>query len=250
MDLEDLLEDLLDNAAQAARRGVRRVATGTAGARRGVRRVVRATSIITAITMLSMGLLLLVLGDPGAIRTILGVMLLGGGTMAAGTGAITQVLDRRDPVVQQRRAERRGELPAPIFDEDLSELPRDVRHDFSRLLQARRLNQDLAHDGWVSSAAVMQADSQIARLHGLLVTDRRAVKLGGEPSGALRQQVSELADLLVALADEALHHQIEVVTTADAVAVTLDDARENLIALRQARREVRDAENRGAQAGP
>ena len=71
----------------------------------------------------------------------------------------------------------------------------------------------------------------------LLAADRRAVELGGTPSAALRTQVGELADLLVALAVEAVEHRTEEVGQASAPA-TLRDATDRLSSLRAARREV------------
>lgn len=244
MDLDDLLEDLLEDAAKAARRGARKVVSGTRPTRRRVRRTVRATTAVMAITMLTAAAALLAIGDPGAIRLVLGALALLGGLVSAAAAGITQIADRRDPDVRRERAMARGELTPDMLDEDLSELPKDVRGDFRRLLQARRLVQDLAADGWVDPPSMLEVDGEVARLHRLLVVDRRAKSLGGRPSPVLRTQVGDLADLLVALADEAVEHQADAMVQASTTAVTLADARDHLQALREARAVVREVDER------
>lgn len=244
MDLEDLLEDLLEQAGRAARRGARRVVTGTRPARRKVRRTVRATTAVMAVTLLLAALGLLAIGDPGAIRLVLGALALIGGAVSAGAAGLAQLADRRDPDVVRERAMARGELTPHMLDEDLSELPRDVRGDFRRLLQARQLVGDLAADGWVHPPSMLEVDGEVARLHRLLVVDRRARSLGGRQSAVLRGQVAELADLLVALADEAVDHQADAMVQASTTAVTLADARDHLQALREARAEVQQVDQR------
>jgi hypothetical protein len=244
VDLEDLLEDLLDEAGRAARRGAKRVVRSTAPARRGIRRGVRAVAVVLAVMLLGLGGLLLAVGDPGALRTILGALLVAGGVGSGGVGAVTQLLERRDPEVAREKAAAEGLLTPDMLDDDLAELPRDVRAEFRRLLAARGLVQDLAHDGWVASRAVMEADGEIARLHRLLAAERRATRIGGSPSPLLRQQTADLADLLVALADEAVKEQAEALAETTTTGATLTDAREHLVALREARAEVRATENR------
>lgn len=249
MDLDDLLEDLLSDAAKAARRGVRQAVGSTRPARRKVRRVVRATAVMSAVFLLSVGVALAAIGDPGAIQTFFAALFLLGGAGSAATAGVATWLDRRDPDVRRERATAKGQLSPEVLDDDLRELPRDVREEFRRMLQARRLVQDLAVDGWVDRAALMELDGEIARLHRLLVADHRTSSLGGRASGPLRQQTSELADLLVALADEAVTQQVEDLTDRRGAAVTLTDARDHLVALREARETVREIDQQQRPAG-
>lgn len=238
MDLEDLLEDLLEDAASAARRQVRKVSSSTRGARRTARRAVRAVGAASAVVLLLLAAALATLGTPGGFQLFLAVAVALPGLVAAGAAAAAHVAERRDPDAARDRARRRGQ-PEPAADlSDDTALPKAVRRDWARLLQARRLVQDLAHDGWVDGASLLQIDDEVLRLHRLLVADRRTTALGGQPSTALRTQVADLADLLVALADEAVHLQVEAGGDRSTAAATVEDARENLVALRLARQEV------------
>lgn len=241
MDLEDLLEDLLEDAADAARRQVRRVSKSTAGVRRKARRTVRAGAGAAAVVLLMIALALATIGTPGGIQLFLAATALLPALLAAGVATVAHVAERRDPEAQRQRARRKGlpEPPPAVGSEDLS---KDVRRDWQRLLQARRLVQDLAQEGWIEGASLIEIDGMVVRLHQLLVADHRATKLGGRSSPQLRTQVSDLADLLVALADEAVHLQVEATTGPASLAATLADAREHLVLLREARREVGDIE--------
>lgn len=86
----------------------------------------------------------------------------------------------------------------------------------------------------------------VEQLRVLLVADRRAAGLGAAPSRPLRAQVGETADLLVALAVEAVHLRTDEVGRSAGQA-TLLDARDRLVVLRAARGEVAAAEH-GADA--
>lgn len=238
MDLEDLLEDLLDDAAAAARRQVRKVSSSTKGVRRRARRTVRAVGGVTAVVLLLLATALVTLGTPGGVQILLAVLLALPGLLAAGVAAAAHVAERRDPDVIRDRARRTGR-PEPAADlADDIDLPKAVRRDWSRLLQARGLVQDLARDGWVDGASLLQLDDEVLRLHRLLVADRRTTSLGGRAATALHTRVADLADLLVALADEAVHLQVEAGDARSTAAATVEDAREHLHTLRLARREV------------
>lgn len=239
MDLEERLEDLLDDATGAARRQARRVNDSTRVVRRRARRTVRAVGGVSAAVLLLLAIAMANIGDPGGVQLFLALMALVPALVAGGAATAAHLADRRDPQVQRQRALAQG-LPDPTpVEEELHDLPRDVRRDWDRLLQARRLVQDLAHEAFVEARTVMEVDGMVARLHRLLVADRRATRLGGRASTGLRTQVAELADLLVALADEAVQLQVETTAGGSALAATLADAHENLVLLREARQEVR-----------
>lgn len=117
------------------------------------------------------------------------------------------------------------------------ELPVDVVADWKRLRRAQVLVEDLAEQGYVDVEALGEQMAMVGELRDLLVADKRASDLGAEPSVALRRQVADVADLLVALAAEAVDHRTDQVGRSGAPA-TLRDARDRLTTLRVARAEV------------
>jgi hypothetical protein len=263
VDLDDLLEDLLDGAADVARRRARRVrqqaARRTAVLRRRLRRLARAAGAAVAAIFGALTLALALAGTPGGVRLAGAALTALLAVVAGGVALAAHRAERRDPRSRASRARRRrgagrragrpvqagraGQTgragTGPFLDDEVAAgVPRDVAADWDRLLQARRLVQDLAHDGCVEGTSLLEVDGLVLRLHRLLVADERTRQLGGRPSPALRQQVGELADLLVALADEAVELQVQQVTATTSVPVTLADARDHLLALRDARREL------------
>ncbi len=136
------------------------------------------------------------------------------------------------------RNARRAERAARRMQERLAALPPDIRPDWQRLIEARELVTDLAVEGLVSTDALVETEELVLDLERVLALDERTDALGGRPSGALREQVRGLADLLVALADEAVDHRAAMTAEAPAPA-TLDEARERLATERTAMTEVR-----------
>ncbi len=128
---------------------------------------------------------------------------------------------RRDRHASQRARER------------LERLPSAVRDDWQRLESAHALVTRFVDDGWIEPAALVEVESQLERLEQLLAADRETDALGGAPSRLLVEQVHDLADLFVALADEAVEHQA-VMARDVRVPVTLDEARHRLRHARQA----------------
>jgi hypothetical protein len=120
-------------------------------------------------------------------------------------------------------------------------LPRAVASDWVRLRRAQQLVEDLASRGLVDVGSISEQGVLVEELRALLVADRRSSELGGAPSAALRQQVADLGDLLVALAVEAVEAGSEAVDASSGPA-TLRDARERLATLRDARVEVAGVE--------
>lgn len=139
----------------------------------------------------------------------------------------------------QVRREGRARRTAQEAEAHLARLPREVRGDWRRMEQARELVGELCEEGWVSADAVAELDEHVARLRRALDVDRRSRELGGRASSRLAGQVADLADLLVALADEGVDQQAELVAASTAPA-TLAQARDRMVALRAARREVED----------
>jgi hypothetical protein len=257
MDLDDLLEDLLDDLGlddlgedlraglRGRRRDVRRrVDERATQARRAVREGRRLPGLRarlrTAALYGSIAWGTVVTGGAVALSTVgvgfngWDVAAIGLGTTvlpAVGVGTWAWRTRARDTAQRHQGQARRAAR------EERTVLPADVAGDWNRLRQAQALVEDLAGDGLVDPAAVAELGSTAEQLRVLLVADRRASQLGGSPSAPLRTQVADLADLLVALAVEAVDSRTEEVGPA-ATPVTLREATDRLASLRAARAEV------------
>lgn len=240
MDLDDVLEDLVEDLGRRtrsqvdeARQRVRRAAR-VPGVRARVRRFAWWGSLSWASVFGGTALATELAVDGGAgtaAAVFLGMVAL----PAVPLAAWARRTRRRDEVqLHQGRAARTAR-------EELAALPADVAGDWKRLRRAQALVDDLATDGLVEPAALQELATTADQLQVLLAADRRAAELGGTPSAALRTQVGELADLLVALAVEAVEHRTEEVGQATAPA-TLRDATDRLSSLRAARREVEQSD--------
>lgn len=143
-------------------------------------------------------------------------------------------LGRRGWLRRGSRRRRRLEREARAR---IERLPERMRDDWARLEAARVLVDGFAEQGWVEPASLLEVEDQLARLERLLAADRQTDALGGAPSDHLDDRVRELADLLVALADEAVEHQAALVSDIP-VPATLAEARERLLHAREAYREL------------
>ena len=256
MDLDDVLEDLLEGARRAVRdrhgrgrRGRGAVEHLVGDLPRTVRRWVPAAAVASGLGWFgvlglgAVGVLLVVDGAIGVAGAVaLGVLAAFGLPLAAWGGL---GLRRRGRAARQASERRRAD---ERDRQRLDDLAPEVRHDWQRLEQARSLVGDLEQDGWVSADAVAELDDTLARLRRALEVERRTTELGGRSSDRLAEQVADLADLLVALADEAVEHQVDVVAGSAAPA-TLAQARDRMAALRAARREVDGIDRRGGTTG-
>lgn len=243
MDLDDLLEDLWEDVFDDARR---RASTAGEQLRRrarlpAFRRRMREAALWGSgawFTMFGGMGVASELAIDGGWGTALAILLGGLALPAVPTGVWafrTRSRDRaaaRDAAARRRAKQERDELPA------------DVVGDWKRLRRAQVLVEDLAEQGFVDVTALGEQMAVVDELRELLVADRRATDLGAPPSAELRRQVADVADLLVALAVEAVEHRTSQVGSSTAPA-TLRDARERLVSLRMARAEV-DAMDRDA----
>jgi len=151
-------------------------------------------------------------------------------------GALRRFRQRRR--VERLRAQREAAARAELRRrEELERLPPGIRDEWQRLEEARRLVTELAADGWVEGAALLETDQHTDRLRGLLEADARTDRLGGEASAALYTQVADLTALLVALADAAVEHQAALITD-DPVPATLAEARDRLTTTTEAYRDL------------
>ncbi len=236
MDLDDLLEDLWEDVMGDARKRVsqageqlRRKARVPAFRRR-LREAALWGSGAWFATFGGMGVVSELAID-GGWGTLLAVVFGGVALPAVPTGVWAWRTRSRDrAAAREAEATRRAKR-------ERDELPVDVVADWKRLRRAQVLVEDLTEQGYVDVDALGEQMAIVGDLRELLVADKRASDLGAEPSTALRRQVADVADLLVALAAEAVDHRTEQVGRSGAPA-TLRDARDRLTTLRVARREV------------
>lgn len=130
--------------------------------------------------------------------------------------------------------------PAPMYPPPLPPpppLPGRLQMPWNRLVQAWEVITELQRQGWVDPDSVRGLPQSMARLHQLGVADGMTDHLGGRQSGAVERQINRLADLLVALADEAVEHQAAI-SAGDYTPATLAAAAERLAADRAAYREL------------
>lgn len=248
MDLDDLLEDLVRRVERTRRTA--RASRGAKGrARAGMLRAGAVASGGVAALSGSFGALVLALteGLPGDV--IGGAGLAGAGVFGLGALAAGRAARRRDPRrgPSRREARRLARLPHAQRVQP-ADLPRAVRGDWVRLQEARGLVADLTDDGWIDLDTRATVDDEIDRLARLLEADGRATRMGGRANHGLHAQVGELADLLVALADEAVEHQAAAGRDGH-VPATLTEAHDRLVSLRHAR-EVVDRIDRAAPPRP
>jgi hypothetical protein len=116
-------------------------------------------------------------------------------------------------------------------------LPSRLQAHWSRLTQAWNVITELQRQGWVDADSTRGVPQSMARLHQLGVADGMTDHLGGRQSSAVEQQLNRLADLLVALADEAVDHQAAISAT-DFAPATLAAAAQRLAADSAAYREL------------
>lgn len=278
MDLDDLLEDLVEDVADAARRRVRRVgreaSRRTQVARRRVRRAARAGGLVVAAVFGALSATLALAGAPGGVRLFAAALAALVALTAGGVALAAHRAERRDPRSRASRARRRRtrlgrrlharrrgragrrtrtrdgrEATDEIELAEVSQVHPDVQDEWERLLQARRLVRDLTADGWIVAASGLEVDSDVLRLYQLLVADARTARLGGRSAPQLHRQVGELADLLVALADEAVRTRVLDAEGEMTLPATLADAQDHLVALRTARQEVEQIDRPRRQRG-
>ena len=236
MDLDDLLEDLWEDVVGDARKQASRAnaelrrRAGLPGFRRRLREFALWGSAAW-VTVFGGGAVATELAIDGGLGTAFAVVLGGIALPAVGTGVWAwRTRDRDRAVKREAEAARRAR-------QEQDDLPADVVADWKRLRRAQVLVEDLAEQGLVDGAAIGEQTRMVAELRQLLVADKRASDLGAEPSARLREQVADLADLLVALAAEAVDNRTEEVG-AGAAPATLRDARDRMVSLRAARAEL------------
>ncbi|MFF2085748.1 hypothetical protein ACFVVM_18380 [Nocardia sp. NPDC058176] len=127
--------------------------------------------------------------------------------------------------------------PPPLLPPPPPPLPARLQLPWNRLAQAWDVISELQRRGWVDPDSTSGLPRSMAHLHQLAVADGMTDHLGGRQSGAVEKQINRLADLLVALADEAVEHQAAI-SAGDYTPATLAAAAERLAADRAAYREL------------
>ncbi|MFC4125366.1 hypothetical protein [Nocardia rhizosphaerae] len=117
------------------------------------------------------------------------------------------------------------------------QLPPRLQGQWNRLTQAWNVVTELQHKGWVDADSTRGLPDSMNRLYQLGVADGMTDQLGGRRSGSVEQQIGRLADLLVALADEAVEHQATL-GAGDFTPATIAAAAQRLSADRAAYREL------------
>jgi hypothetical protein len=246
VDLDDLLEDLWEDVVGDARKKASRANAELRRKARlpSLRRRLRGVALwgSTAwVTIFGAGAVATELAIDGGVGTALAVVLGGIALPAVGTGVWAwRTRDRDLAVRREAEAARRAR-------QEQDDLPADVVGEWKRLRRAQVLVEDLAEQGLVDIGAIDEQTAMVDQLRQLLVADKRAAELGAEPSARLRRQVGDLADLLVALAQEAVDSRSEEVGRSSTPA-TIRDARDRLTSLRAARAEVDRVDDDAARA--
>lgn len=236
MDLDDLLEDLWEDVVVDAKQSASRANAELRRRTRlpGLRRRLREFTLWGSAAWVAVfggGAVATELAIDGGVGTALAIVLGGIALPAVGTGVWAWRTRSRDRAVRREaEASRRAR-------QEQDDLPTDVVADWKRLRRAQVLVEDLAEQGLVDGAAIAEQTRMVEELQQLLMADKRASDLGAQPSARLREQVSDLADLLVALAAEAVDNRTEEVGAGGAPA-TLRDARDRMVSLRAARAEL------------
>ena len=236
MDLEDLLEDLVKRVQRSGRETLKGPGPRKGRARAAALRAGAAVTGVAAATSAGVGGTIMALAEGGLLDAIGAGGLVTGGVLGVMSYAVARAGRRRDPrrAETRRDARRLAKLPeAERFHG--KDLPRAARADWVRLMEARRLVADLASDGWIDLEATQTVDDEVTRLGHLLVADKRTSDVGASVNHTLHQQVGEIADLLVALADEAVQHQAAAGRDGR-VPATLTEARDRLVSLRRGAR--------------
>ncbi len=230
MELEGRLDELLSGAVEAARKQV--------DARRAdpaIRRERRLKALQAALALFAIlvGLLTLlaVAIDVQALQYFFMAVL---APVLVGTGYVTVQRNRNRAAVEAAQRDKAAAQRA-------KQLPKEVRSDFARLHQARGLCGELAIDGLIADGTLVEVDRLVEDLERTLGAAAKVQKLGGGQGHDLPRQVADLADLLVALADEAVEASSARLAS-DPAPATLDEARERLVSLRLARRTLDEVE--------
>ena len=236
MDLDDLLEDLWEDVLGDARKKASRANAELRRKARlpAFRRRVREFALWGSgawVAVFGGGAVATELAIDGGLGTALAIVLGGLALPGVGTGTWAWRTRTRDRAVKREaEATRRAR-------QEQDDIPADLVGEWKRLRRAQVLVEDLAEQGLVDATAIGEQTAMVSELQQLLVADKRASDLGAEPSVRLRAQVADLADLLVALAAEAVDSRTAEVEAGGAPA-TLRDARDRLVSLRAARAEL------------
>lgn len=105
-----------------------------------------------------------------------------------------------------------------------TEIPAELRPSYRRLIAAYEQARTLVADGIIDEGVLAGIEERILEVIRLLSADVTNQELGGRPSARLREQASELTDLLVKLVDAALDRSSAAMDSDNQVALALREA--------------------------
>ncbi|MGI8517123.1 MAG: hypothetical protein ACR2ME_02090 [Acidimicrobiia bacterium] len=121
--------------------------------------------------------------------------------------------------------------------------PLTVRPEYQRLQAAHDQVTSLVTDGLIEGKVLSGVDDRIKELIRLHDADVSNQELGGSPSQLLREQVDQLTDLLVGLADAALDRRSAALDSDDQAAASLREALGQMRAEERGYRELDELED-------
>ncbi|MBA3362689.1 MAG: hypothetical protein H0T94_14730 [Acidimicrobiia bacterium] len=132
--------------------------------------------------------------------------------------------------------------PADV-EAPLADLPLTVRPEYRRLQTAHDQVTSLVTQGLIDENVMSGVDDRIKELIRLHDADVSNQELGGQPSRRLREQVDQLTDLLVGLADAALDRRSAALDSDDQAASSLREALGRMRAEERGYRELDELED-------
>jgi uncharacterized membrane protein len=134
-----------------------------------------------------------------------------------------------------RRKPSKGE---PSKVEPKRKLPAELRPSYRRLMTAYEQARSLVTDHVIDDGILEGVEERIQEVIRLLAADVTNEELGGRPSAQLREEVDELTELLVGLADAALDRRTAALGSDDQAAAALREALGRMRAEEQGYREL------------
>jgi hypothetical protein len=156
----------------------------------------------------------------------------GPGAVIGGLASVVAALLPAAMLIMQRRSSSPEESPLK------PEIPDEMRPSYHRLLGAYEQARTLVADGLIETNVFRGVGERIEEVVGLLSADVSNQELGGRPSARLREEVDELTELLVGLADAALDRRTAALDSDNQAAAALREALGRMRAEEQGFREL------------
>ncbi|HJR87425.1 MAG TPA: hypothetical protein VJ930_07200 [Acidimicrobiia bacterium] len=157
----------------------------------------------------------------------------GPGAVIGGLASVVAAILPGAMLVLQKRASSAPQELAPKL-----EIPDALRPAYRRLLGAHEQARNLVAEGVIEQRVLRGVAERIEEVIGLLSADVSNEELGGRPSARLREEVEELTELLVGLADAALDRRTAALDSDNQAAAALREALGRMRAEEQGFREL------------